>query len=145
MKTYRIHLNTISCKGRLRDINEFIFLIKYFKWSGNINVVNHDNEVILTELGSDVDSNDQGCSDRRMWSRPVAMGWHGVANATYGQQGASFLAPLRTFSVILYCCFIFRAKDRSPEMLAEINLGLCDILESSVFSCTHTIHLIVIT
>ena len=40
---------------------------------------------------------------------------------------------------------IFLAKDRSPENLAQLNLGVCDILESSIFSCTHIVHLIVIT
>ena len=30
-------------------------------------------------------------------NRPLAMGWHGVANATPGQQNAIFLPPLRIF------------------------------------------------
>ena len=62
------------------------------------------------------------------------MGWHGVANATPGQQVTSLLSP-----------FIFVDKKRSPEILVEFNLDLCNIPESSLFSCTHIVHLIVIT
>ena len=51
-------------------------------------------------------------------SRPVAIGWHGVANATPKQQDASFL-PLLGICTIFYCCFIF-----APEILVELNLGL---------------------
>ena len=50
----------------------------------------------------------------------------------------------------LYCKFIvafhiFVAKERSLEMLVELNLALCDMQESSIFSCTQTNHLIAIT
>ena len=63
------------------------------------------------------------------------MGWHGVANATPGQQDASILPPLGIF----YCCLIFVAKEISPEILVELNLGLYGILECSIFFCTHTL------
>ena len=71
---------------------------------------------------------------------------HGLAcgaKSTPGQQDASFLPP-HGFFAIFYCCFIFLHKKRSPEILVQLNLGLCDILESSIFSCTHIVHLIVI-
>ena len=29
------------------------------------------------------------------------------------------------------------SKERFPEMLVELHLSLCDILENSIFSCTH--------
>ena len=69
------------------------------------------------------------------------MGWHGVA--TPRQQYASFLPPMGIFT-IFYCCYIFvAAKEKTREILVELNLGLCDILESSIFSFTHIIQLIV--
>ena len=40
------------------------------------------------------------------------MGWHGVANATPGQQDASFLPSLG----IAYRCFIIVAKERFPDI-----------------------------
>ena len=70
------------------------------------------------------------------------MGWHEVANATPGLQDASFLPPLDILQP--YCCFIFVDKKRSLKILVRLNLGLCGILESSIFSCTHIVHLIVI-
>ena len=42
-------------------------------------------------------------------------------------------------------CIIVVAKEKSPEVMVELNLGLCDILESSIFSYTHIVHLIVAT
>ena len=51
-----------------------------------------------------------------------------------GQQDASFLPPLGNFCNF-YCCFIFVDKERSPEIFVEPNLF--DILENSIFSCTH--------
>ena len=73
------------------------------------------------------------------------MGWHVMENATPGQQGASFLPPLGIFFAILHCCFILVVKERSPEIFVELNLGLCDIPESSIFSCTYIINLIMTT
>ena len=58
------------------------------------------------------------------------MGWHGVANATPGQQDAIILPSLRIFLqffIVVSCCFIFVAKETSPKMLVEINLGLCNM------------------
>ena len=57
------------------------------------------------------------------------MGWHGVAN----------------FLHLSYYCFIVVAKEKSPEIMDELNLSLCDILGGSIFSCTHIIHLIATT
>ena len=73
------------------------------------------------------------------------MRWYGVANTTPGQEDSRFLPPLGNFFVIFSCCFIFVDEERSPEISVELNLGLYDILESSIFSCTSIIHLIVIT
>ena len=80
-----------------------------------------------------------------MHSRPVAVGWHGVVIATSGLQGASFLPTPGKFFALFYCCFIIVDKERSPEILVQLNLRLCDILESSIFSSTHIVHLSVIT
>ena len=49
------------------------------------------------------------------------------------------------FLGIFYCSFVFLAKERSPKILVEINLGLCSIQGHSIFSCIHLIHFIVIT
>jgi len=78
-------------------------------------------------------------------SRPIAVGWHGVANATLGQQDASFLPLLRITLHISYCCIIILAKEISPKIIDKLNLGLFNILESSIFSCTHIINWNVIT
>ena len=49
------------------------------------------------------------------------------------QLNASFLPPLGIF--YSFCCYsIFIAKGRFPEIFVELNLGLCDILESSILS-----------
>ena len=45
---------------------------------------------------------------------------------------------------IFYCCFILVTKDRYLEILVELNLAICDIPESSIFSCTHTSYLTMI-
>ena len=50
------------------------------------------------------------------------MGWHGVKNATPGQQDTIFLAPLEIFVQFFYCCFIFVVNEKSPKIFAEINL-----------------------
>ena len=76
------------------------------------------------------------------------MGWHGVANAPPGQQDANFLPPLiifLQFFIVVFCCFVFVAKERSFKILVEISIGLYNIQEKSVFSCMQFIHLIVIT
>ena len=77
------------------------------------------------------------------------MGWQGVANAihglleywTTGLLDYSFLQP-GNFSAIFDCCFIFVDTERSPGILAQLNLGLCYVLETSIFSCTYIVHLI---
>ena len=75
--------------------------------------------------------------DSRM---PVDMRWHGEENTIPRQQNASLLPSLGIFR----CSFIFVAKERSG-ILVELNFGLCKIVKSSMFSCTHIIHLIAIT
>ena len=65
------------------------------------------------------------------------MGLHGVANATPGQQDAIVLPPVKIFLqffIVVSCCFISLAKESSPNIVVEINLGLCNIQENSVFS-----------
>ena len=49
-----------------------------------------------------------------------------------------------SFLPVFYCCFIFAAKERSPDILVEPNNCLCDIRESAIFHA-HTVHLIVIS
>ena len=50
-------------------------------------------------------------------------------------------ATLGIFISNTYCCFFFAAKERLPEILVELNLSYCDILESSIFFCAHIVHL----
>ena len=73
--------------------------------------------------------------------RPVAMGWQ---LPSLDSRIPAFCHPWKIFCNFC-CCFIFVVKEKSPEILVELNLGLSDILESSIFSCTHIIHLIVLT
>ena len=47
---------------------------------------------------------------------------------------AAFCQPWEFFATF-YCYFIFVDKERSPEILVQLNLGLYDTLERSVFSC----------
>ena len=54
---------------------------------------------------------------------PVAMGWNGVANATPRHKDVNPLPPLGIF-------LQFFVEERLPEILVELNLGLCGILES---------------
>ena len=68
--------------------------------------------------------------------RPIAMGWHGVANAPWATGCQHFATP-GNFFAIFYYCFISVVKEKSPEILVELNLGLSDILESSIVSSTH--------
>ena len=56
-----------------------------------------------------------------------------------------FLPPLGIFFRFSCYFIIVVAKEKSPEIMDELNLGLCDILESLIFSCTHIIHLIATT
>ena len=65
--------------------------------------------------------------------KPPAMGWHGMANATPGQQDAILLPPQRVSLQFFYGCLIIVAKERSPKILVEISLGLCTYME--VQSC----------
>ena len=60
-------------------------------------------------------------------TRPVAMGWHGVPNATPGQQDAIFLPPLRIF-LQFFCCFIFVANEKFwLRSTLVYDVGLCII------------------
>ena len=62
------------------------------------------------------------------------MGWQLPPLAT---RCHPFATP-EDFLAIFYCCFIIvAAKESSPKILVEINLGLCNIQESSIFSCIH--------
>ena len=56
-----------------------------------------------------------------------------------------FATPGNFFLHFSYYCIIIVVKEKSPEITDELNLGLCDALESSIFSCTHIIHLIATT
>ena len=47
---------------------------------------------------------------------------------------------LGNFLQFFYCCLIFVDNEKSPEILVQLKLGICDILESSNFSCTHIVH-----
>ena len=67
------------------------------------------------------------------------MGWQMLP---LGNRMPAFCHPWEFFT-ICYCCCVSVVKDESPEILVELNLGLCDILETSIFSCTHIIQLIV--
>ena len=58
------------------------------------------------------------------------MGWHGVANAPLGNSMPAFFHPWEFFYKF-YCCYIYVAvKEKSPEILLELNLGRSDVLES---------------
>ena len=73
---------------------------------------------------------------------------HGVA---YGGKCHLWAAGCQHFATLgkcfanFYFYFIFVAKERSPEILVELNLSLCDLIENSIISCTNIIYLIVIT
>ena len=73
---------------------------------------------------------------------------HGVAWGGRCHPWATGCHPFATpedFLASFYCCFVFvAAKERSPKILVEINLGLCNIQENSIFSCIHFTHLIAI-
>ena len=59
-----------------------------------------------------------------------------------GNRMPAFCHPWEFFT-IFYCCYIFLVKEKYPEILVELNLGLCDILESSIVSYTRIIQLVV--
>ena len=56
-----------------------------------------------------------------------------------------FSHPWEFFLNFSSYCIIVVAKGKSPEIMDELNLGHCDILGGSIFSCTHIIHLIATT
>ena len=68
------------------------------------------------------------------------MGWHGVANAVPGEQDAISMPTLRIFLQFSITAFTFAAKERSPKILVEISLGLCNIQGNSIFSYIHFIN-----
>ena len=68
------------------------------------------------------------------------MGWHMLPP---GEHGASFLPPLKIL-LHFFVVPLSLQQRRGLDMLVELNLGLCDTLESSVFSYTHINHMIVI-
>ena len=68
-----------------------------------------------------------------------------MGNKTLDKAMGQFLPPLGIVLHSSYYCIIVVAKEKSPEIMDELNLGLCVMLESSIFSCTHIIHLMVTT
>ena len=80
---------------------------------------------------------------RALQSRPVAggMGWQ---MPFLGNRKPAFCQPWKSVSNI-FCNLFFAAKERSPEILIELNPGPCDVLKTSFFSSTHIIHLTLIT
>ena len=70
---------------------------------------------------------------------------HGVANSTPLGAGCQLFPPLGIFLQYFVIVFFFEVKEKSPEILAYLNLGPCDILECSIFTCRHIIHLTLIT
>ena len=60
-----------------------------------------------------------------------------------GKKMPAFCHPWEFFAKF-YCCCIFVPKERYPECMFELNLGLCNVVESSIFSSTHITHLTVI-
>ena len=77
---------------------------------------------------------------RSTWVAWAGMGWQ---MPPLGNRMQAFCHPWESFLHFFYCCYILVAKEKSPEILVELNLGVCDILESSIFSCTHIIYSIV--
>ena len=59
--------------------------------------------------------------------------------------GCQLFATLGNFVEMFYYYFIVEVKEKSPNSLVDLNFGLCDLQESSLFSCTRIIHLILIT
>ena len=72
----------------------------------------------------------------------TAVAWGG-ANAPWAT-GCHLFATPENFLAIFYCCFIFVAMKKSPNILVEVNLGLCNIQGNSIFSRIHLIHFILV-
>ena len=75
---------------------------------------------------------------------PGGMGWHGVAwggnivgNYHPLAIGYQFFATPRKFFAFSCYWFIVVAQEKSPGIMVELNLGLCEILVRSIFSCAH--------
>ena len=68
-------------------------------------------------------------------TRPVAMGWP-------RQQHASFFPPMGTFLQFFIAVISLQVKERSPEILAELNLGHSDILSRKLNLFFHLIVII---
>ena len=68
------------------------------------------------------------------------VGWHGVTKCNPRETECQLFATPGNVCIIFCCCFIFVAKERSREILVQLDLGLCDILEvQSFFSHTLSI------
>ena len=61
--------------------------------------------------------------------RARSHGGHAVSKAPLGNRMPAFFHPSEFFA-IAYCSFIFCSEGRSPDILIELNLGLCEILEA---------------
>ena len=57
------------------------------------------------------------------------MGWQ---MPPLGNRMPAFATPGNMFA-ITYCCFLFVAKEGSPDILNELNLGTYGIIEASIF------------
>ena len=67
-----------------------------------------------------------------------------MSNGTPGHQNASFMPLMEIFSQSSIVVLSLLKRSDLLKFLVELNLGLCDILESSFFYCMASIHLIVI-
>jgi len=74
--------------------------------------------------------------------RPCCHRAAGVLECQSWATGCHLSATSWNFPAI-FLLHILVAKEGSPKILLELNLGIGDTLESSIFSCTHIIHLIV--
>ena len=54
-----------------------------------------------------------------------------MENVPLGNRMPDFCHPGNLFA-IFYCCLTYIAKKGYPEILVELNLGPCDIQESSI-------------
>ena len=75
--------------------------------------------------------------DAMKQARSHAVAW--VANVTPGQENAILLLPLRIFLQFFHGYFAVVAKERSPKILVEINLGLCTYKKIQSFPA-HTLY-----
>ena len=71
----------------------------------------------------------------------IAVGW----KCRPWTKGYQLFATRGKFFAMFFCCFIFLAKEVSPRIWAEHKLGLCNTLESLIFSYPHIIHSILKT